>query len=191
MEFLRPEFEEAIAPIVDGDLVKIGPFAYTGAEVIKLAGDEAYKQAFNAWIWDDWIPIRRERKDEILKLNSNETRFNDLKQMIASSRAMPFVGSGMSCPTGMPTWAKFLRDTCKQTKGLTVKDLNFLLLCGDFETAASKIFGAMPPQLFTERFEGNFTIKPSQIVGGAVRLLPFLFESVVITTNFDGILESV
>src|SRR5204863_7405128 len=34
-----------------------------------------------------------------------------------------------------------------------------------------------------------FTIKRGQIISGAVQLLPYLFDSTVITTNFDGILE--
>jgi len=46
MEFLRPQFESAIEPLLDRGVVKIGRFEYTGAEIIKLAGDVAYKQAF-------------------------------------------------------------------------------------------------------------------------------------------------
>jgi hypothetical protein len=191
MDFLRPEFEETIEPFVEGDVVRVGRFSYTGVDIINLAGAEAYKQAFNDWIWDEWIPARRDRKNELLKLYSNENRFNELRQMIANSRAIPFVGSGMSSPTGMPTWGNFLREICKQTKTIRVSELNALLATGKFEKAATRLFGAMPPQLFNERFEGSFTIKPSQVVSGAVRLLPYLFDSIVITTNFDGILEDV
>lgn len=191
MEFLRPQFESAIEPLLDRGVVKIGRFAYTGAEIIKLAGDVAYKQAFGDWIWDEWVPTRRDRKDELLELDSNESRYNELKKMISSGAAIPFVGSGMSAPTGMPTWAKFLREACKRTNGFKVAELDACLLAGNYEKAASRIFGAMPPQLFNERFESNFTVKPSQPIDGAVRLLPFLFESIVITTNFDSILEEV
>ncbi len=191
MDFLLPEFESAIEPFVDGDVVQVGRFGYTGADILKLAGEDAYKQAFGDWIWEEWLPTRRDRKDELLKLNSNEARFNELKKMIASGGAIPFVGSGMSAPTGMPTWGQFLRDTCKRTKGFTVRQLEACLTAGNFEEAASRIFGAMPPQLFNECFELNFTIKPSQTIDGAIRLLPQLFESIVITTNFDAILEDV
>jgi len=111
--------------------------------------------------------------------------------MISSGAAIPFVGSGMSAPTGMPTWAKFLREACKRTNGFKVAELDACLLAGNYEEAASRIFGAMPLQLFNERFESNFTVKPSQPIDGAVRLRPFLFESIVITTNFDSILEEV
>ncbi len=191
MDFLRPAFEDAVAAFVEGDVVRVGRFSYTPLDIINLAGPAAYNQAFSDWIWDEWIPTRRDRKDTLLKLGANATRFNDLKQMIASGRSIPFVGSGMSCSTGMPTWGKFLRDTCKQTKGFTVKELDTFLASGDFEGAASGIFGGMPSQLFNERFEGNFTLKSSQVIGGPVQLLPYLFDSTVITTNFDGILEFV
>lgn len=191
MDFLRPQFESAIEPFVEGDVVQIGRFGYTGADILKLAGEEAYKQAFGDWVWQEWIPARRDRKDELLKLDSNESRFTELKKMIASGGAIPFVGSGMSAPTGLPTWGKFLRDTCKRTKGFKITELEAFLAAGDFEEAASRIFGAMPPQLFNECFESNFTVKQSRAIDGAVRLLPFIFDSIVITTNFDGILEEV
>lgn len=192
MDFLRPEFEEAIEPVIDGyDVITIGRFSYTGADVLKLAGEDAYKQAFNDWIWEEWIPGRRDRKEEILKLHANKARFDGLKQIIKSGSAIPFVGSGMSCSTGMPTWAKFLRDTRKQTSGFTAVQLERLLSSGDYEIAASRVFGGMPRQLFNERFEGNFSLKSDQRIKGPVRLLPLLFHSIAITTNFDGILEGV
>ena len=52
MEFLRRHFEEAIAPMVKNDSVQIGRFGYTGADILKLAGEDAYRQAFNDWIWE-------------------------------------------------------------------------------------------------------------------------------------------
>ena len=191
MDFLRPQFEAAIEPLVEGDMVKVGGFVYTGAEILKLAGGDAYKRAFGDWVWEEWVPTRRERNDEILKLDSNENRFAELKKMIASGGAIPFVGSGMSVPTGLPTWGEFLRNTCKRTKGFKVADLEACLAVGNYEGAASRIFGSMPPQLFNECFESAFTIKAMQSVDGAVRLLPYLFESIVLTTNFDPILEQV
>lgn len=191
MDFLRRHFEEAISPLVTNDSVQIGRFGYTGADILKLAGEDAYKQAFNDWIWDEWIPTRRERKTELLKIDSNATRIAELQSLILNGHAIPFVGAGLSAPTGMPTWGKFLRDTCKRTKGFKVADLEALLATGDFEGAATRIFGGMPPQLFNERFESSFKIQFSQNIEGAIRLLPTLFDSHVITTNFDEILETV
>lgn len=191
MDFLRPQFEASIEPFVDGGVVQVGRFEYTGSDILKLAGEEAYKQAFGDWKWEEWVPTRRERTNEILQLDSNSRRFFELKTIIASGGAIPFVGSGMSAPTGLPTWGKFLRDTCRRARGFNVDDLEACLVDGNYEEAASRIFDGMPPQLFNECFESNFTIKPAQPIDGAVRLLPFLFESIVITTNFDPILEKV
>lgn len=191
MEFLRRHFEEAIAPMVKNDSVQIGRFGYTGADILKLAGEDAYRQAFNDWIWDEWIPTRRDRKRELLKLDSNETRIAELQSLISTGRAIPFIGAGLSVPTGMPTWGKFLRDTCKKTKGFKVTELEALLASGDYEGAATRIFGAMPPQLFSERFETSFKIQSAQNIEGAIRFIPTLFDSHVITTNFDEILETV
>ncbi len=192
MDFLRPEFEEAITPALDtSGVITIGRFSYTASDVLNLAGKDAYQQAFDDWIWEEWIPTRSERKNELLKLNSNASRYEDLKQMISSSRAIPFVGSGMSHPTGFPTWATFLRETCKQTKGFTATQLDSLLKAGDYETAASRVFGGMPPQLFNERFEASFQLFPGRRIKGPVQLLPFLFDSIAVTTNFDTILENV
>jgi len=111
--------------------------------------------------------------------------------MINSGLAIPFVGSGMSAPSGLPTWGKFLRDTCRRARGFSVEDLEACLAAGGYEEAASRIFDGMPSQLFNECFESNFTINGTQPIDGAVRLLPFLFESIVIMTNFDSILEEV
>ena len=191
MDFLLPQFEDSIDPFVEGGVVQIGRFAYTGADILNLAGEDAYRQAFGDWVWEEWVPSRRERTNEILELDSNASRFNELKKMIESGGAIPFVGSGMSAPTGLPTWGKFLRDTCRRARGFNVADLEACLAAGGYEEAASRIFDGMPPQLFNECFESNFTIQATQTVEGAVRLLPFLFESKVITTNFDSILEQV
>jgi len=75
--------------------------------------------------------------------------------------------------------------------GFGLEDLKACLAAGDYEDAASRIFDGMPPQLFNECFESAFTARPTQTIDGAVRLWPFLFESIVITTNFDPVLEQV
>ncbi len=191
MKFLQPQFEGAISPFVDGDRVRVGRYEYTGVDILTLAGPEAYKQAFGDWLWEEWVPARRERKEELLRLESNQGRFDDLKKMMETGRAVPFVGSGMSCPTGLPTWAEFLRNARRRAKNLSPDELDSLLEAGEFEMAASQIFGAMPPRLFNECFERNFSIARGQVIGGAVRLLPSLFQSNVITTNFDEVLEDV
>jgi hypothetical protein len=191
MDILRPEFEASIEPFIEDGVVRVGRFSYTAAEILSSAGAEAYQEALGDWIWDEWVPFRRERTNEILEFGSNNSRFFELKTIIESGGAIPFVGSGMSVPTGMPTWGAFLRKACARASGLTVAELESCLAAGEYEEAASRIRDGMPPRLFNECFESNFTIQPTQTIDGAVRLLPFLFESIIITTNFDPILENV
>jgi hypothetical protein len=191
MDFLRPQFLASIEPFIEDGVVRISRFAYTAADILSFAGDDAFQQAMGDWIWEEWVPFRRERANEILEFGSNSRRFAELKTMIESGGAIPFVGSGMSVPTGMPTWRAFLRETCARARGLSVADLETCLAAGEYEEAASRILNGMPPRLFNWCFESNFTIQPTHSIDGAVRLLPFLFESIVITTNFDPILENV
>jgi hypothetical protein len=49
MDFLRPEFENAVSPFVDGDVVQIGRFTCTGADILNLARETSYKEAFADW----------------------------------------------------------------------------------------------------------------------------------------------
>jgi hypothetical protein len=104
MDLLRPEFEASIEPFIEDGVVRVGGFSFTAAEILSNAGDDAYQQAFGDWIWEEWVPFRRDRANEILEFGSNSRRFAELKTMIISGGAIPFVGSGMSVPTGMPTW---------------------------------------------------------------------------------------
>jgi len=148
MDILRPEFEASIEPFIEDGVVRVGRFAYTVADILSFAGDEAYQQALGDWIWEEWVPFRRERANQILEFGSNSRRFSELKTMIESGGAIPFVGSGMSVPTGMPTWGAFLRETCASAIGLTVADLETCLAAGEYEEAASRILDGMNPRLF-------------------------------------------
>ncbi len=192
MEFLRPEFEEMVTPTVQDGVVSIGPKSYTGADILNLAGPAVYDQAFQEWLREEWLPSRRERRDELLKLHANETHYADLGKIVASGGAIPFVGSGMSVPTGMPTWAGFLRAVRLKAPSFTAEALEECLRQGQYEEAASRICGCMPHQLFKACFDEHFYAPDPTDVDGAVRMLPLLFQSnIVVTTNFDAILETV
>ncbi len=192
MEFLRPEFEETITPTIKDGVISIGSLPpYKGVDILNFAGPEAYKQVFQEWLREEWLPSRRERRDELLKLHANETHYADLCKIVASGGAIPFVGSGMSVPTGMPTWAGFLRAVRLKSPTFTADALEDCLRQGQYEEAASRISGCMPHQLFKACFDEHFYALEPDDVDGPVRLLPLLFQFTVVTTNFDAILEAV
>lgn len=76
-------------------------------------------------------------------------------------------------------------------KGLEIQELNSLLESDKYEEAASRLFGSMPAQLFNERFEASFRLRAAHNIRGPIRLLPLIFQSTVLTTNFDSLLETV
>jgi len=103
-------------------------------------------------------------------------------------QVVPFVGSGMSAPSGLPTWASLLR----KIRGFThikPQKLESLLKAYRFEEAAALLAGGTNGRLFNERVEHELRIDDQAEVRGAVRLLPALFSGVTITTNLDGVLE--
>jgi len=48
----------------------------------------------------------------------------------------------------------------------------------------------MPSQLFNERFLQTFRPRINAQIAGPVRLLPHMFRSLVITTNYDNVIEN-
>lgn len=191
MDFLRDKFEASIQPVVEGRSVFIGSIEYTATQILNRFGDDIYKQAFGEWIWEEWLPPRLDRRDVIIARHANGQRYRDLCQIDGSGAACPFIGSGMSEPSGMPLWGRFLRSVRAEAQGFTADELETCLRAGLYEDAASRISTGMPPQLFRECFERHFPQLDPEDIDGAIQLLPFLFQSAVVTTNFDTILESV
>jgi hypothetical protein len=101
---------------------------------------------------------------------------------------VPFVGSGMSTPSGLPTWSDLLRNVRKFT-ACDPAELERLLETFRFEEAADLIASSTNPRLLSERVEHDLRIKDPSEICGAVRLLPGLFPNLVITTNLDDVLE--
>lgn len=132
-----------------------------------------------------------DRTVELLKFDSNHFRYNELKKLVQQGTVVPFIGSGMSAATGIPMWSNFLREMQRKADGLSAEELELLLQCGSFETAATRIFEGMPPRLFNEQFERAFVLDNTRIISGPVRYLPELFKSTIITTNFDRVIEHV
>ncbi|WP_413288388.1 SIR2 family protein [Bdellovibrio sp. HCB337] len=126
---------------------------------------------------------------EILKNFDNKGRLTDLIRSIRNKRALPFVGAGMSVPSGMPGWSKFLKK-CAEEGSLDAAHIDMLIKDGKFEDCADLIIKHLTEDWFNQKFRYNFSSEISDIKG-AVQLLPDLFSSGIITTNFDNVLEKV
>jgi hypothetical protein len=190
---LKLLFEEAVGfrtadgTPIDGD-VYIGETAFEPVDVLR--GDPiAYEAEYNTWIDEVWLPEQRDRRAEILAVGANAARYEDLCAAMHRRQVIPFVGSGMSVASGLPTWTGLLENIRGFTE-VTAKHLVALLKDFKFEEAAEILSQGANARLFNERIEHELRLRDGAPVKGAVRLLPSLFPGVVITTNLDRLLET-
>ncbi len=106
-------FEEQIEfRLQDGTSVEgsvfIGETEFLPVEILRGDAD-AYRSEFGRWLDELWLPVQGERCAQILALHGNGKRFADLRDATARQQVVPLVGSGMSVPSGLPTWSDLLR----------------------------------------------------------------------------------
>ena len=102
---------------------------------------------------------------------------------------IPFVGAGMSAPSGFPLWTRFLVDLAKESH-VEPTSIEQFLQQGKFEEAAQSLHDDLGSGLFNENVEMTFS-KLCEI-DGPLNYLPTLFSGgSVMTTNFDTLLERV
>jgi len=115
--------------------------------------------------------------------------FEELKRSCQRGFVIPFVGAGMSKGAGCPDWKEYLIGLCADAN-LSADDMRERLeVRGDYEGAMNDLVEALTETRFNRDFERDFAIPDN--ISGAVTLLPRLFDSCAITTNFDRVLEQV
>lgn len=194
MRFLYRTFKEELKQeetiqIING-LVDIRGEKFTAFEILKLATKEGQLDSVCNRVFSDWSAEFIERKvdeaDEFLADFGVLERFNRLAALCKSGAVVPFIGAGMSNPSGYPMWTKFLENQRRQTD-ISSEELEGMLQHGEYEEAAEKIAIHMKGPAFSEAVESSFnTNKP---IMGPVWLLPHIFKKHVVTTNFDTVLE--
>src|SRR5215467_8196427 len=118
---------------IDGG-VFIGSTESLPVEILR-EDSNAYREEFELWLSEIWKPEQEERRAAILALYANAKRYEDLVVAVERQQVVPFVGSGMSVPSGLPTWS----DPLRRMRGFTVVDpaeLEKLLCSSLFEEAA-------------------------------------------------------
>jgi HAD superfamily phosphoserine phosphatase-like hydrolase len=102
---------------------------------------------------------------------------------------VPFVGAGLSADFGYPAWHKMLEDFANSA-GVTAQ-VAPLLSAFRFEEAAEIVMNELPNQ-FEDSLRETFDIAklPRPLANAAVCHLPNIARGLVITTNFDGVLEA-
>jgi hypothetical protein len=158
------------------------------ASVLKLV-PTAYASEGNRWLNTVWLPPKIALLDKILKIDDNKERFNDLLEIISREQVVPFVGAGMSLLSGIPSWGELL-NKLRSSSSCNKAKFNRLLESYKYEEAADFLHASMHSDLFDTQLKHICQIENSRIKG-AVRYLPALFTRLLLTTNFDQILEDV
>ena len=190
--FLRKWFEDQLRFRLpggaEGESISIGNAVFSPVEILRDF-DTTYKQEFDYWLNEEWKPRQDERREEILSYYGNRNRYRDLKDAVRRQQAIPFLGSGMSVPSGLPTWSDFLIRISEFTSH-SKADLQELLSSSSFEEVADLLASGTNPRLLAERIEHELRIDDPRDIDGPIGLLPDLFSNLVITTNLDDVLEN-
>lgn len=191
MDHLKVEFHEDLASPnteavrVEEGFVHIREWNWPAHEVLQAMGTDAYDQAFK-----NWRDERREtllaKAEETLNAYDQTDRFERLKDSYLRGMVMPFVGAGMSMPSGYLGWTAFLR-RLRADAGIDEAQFEALLSAGSYERAAQEVADALGVG-FNERVESRFGA--NRDLRGPVQFLPFVFpQAAVITTNFDEVVS--
>mgnify|MGYP001255509977 CR=1 FL=1 len=187
MKSLHPIFEEQLEFIRDekGNAV-IGGTVFTPAAILK-ADIDAYEDEFSKWFSERWLPEQNDLLEQIMEFSSNKRRFADLCSALKNGQVVPLIGSGMSVPSGLPSWSDFLR-LIRCHSSMDEAELEEMIEDSAFERAVDRLRQTIPRRLFDEQIEHNLFIERSTI-NGPIHFLPELFDKLILTTNLDDIIE--
>lgn len=189
---LRAIFEEQLSfSLENGERIVGRVFVGdTEALPVKLLqfDDDTYRFEFSNWQNETWLPEQERIRSQILRIPGNSPRYAELKQAASRHRVVPFVGSGMSVPMGLPTWWNLLISIARQVVGESAS-IEPLMLNGEYEAAVDLIISKTNSRLFNEKLEHQLRLENSRDLLGAVRLLPILFPELVVSSNMDAVLE--
>jgi SIR2-like domain len=113
-----------------------------------------------------------------------------IKQFRSSVGIVPFVGAGLSKPFGFPLWSEFLRQQA-DLAGIP-DEINELIANGRYEEAADRLIDERDRLRFNDVVRQTFGRTPLNTLESmsAAAVVPALATGVVLTTNFDRVLES-
>jgi hypothetical protein len=189
MDYLKSTFFEALSQeqnsFVANGRIYVRTHHWAPEDVLQtMLTKEAFAGAF-----DDWVAERKEdliaQSDDILQQFSTEDRFKALTEAYKQDAVVPFVGAGLSMPSKYPGWSAFLR-TQRRDTGISETLLEELLMTGQYEEAAEVLANNLGAG-FNEAVYNAFGI--SREIFGCVQYLPYVFNTSVVTTNFDDVLK--
>ncbi|MBU1417321.1 MAG: SIR2 family protein [Proteobacteria bacterium] len=188
MEYLRIKFHEQLTAGVNiNGHVEIEGYSgsFSPDAILQDMDEVGYEEVFAGWL-EKRNEQLLDKADQILNMYDNKGRFNRLKEAYRRNSVIPFVGAGMSIPSGYLGWTKFLWQLREETR-VTAEQLRALLNEGQYEEAAQVLSDDMPAGSFNEALENAYGWDADLV--GPVQFLPLVFNSCAVTTNFDNVLK--
>jgi len=188
LEYLKQEFHRELASegnfyIIDGRLY-IREHHWAPEDLLQAISDVIYDGTFKGWL-DERTETIISKADDILEQFDQVDRFTMLQQAYKRGVVTPFVGAGMCNESGYPLWTEFLRLLRRQTTIGEDEFENFLSE-GQYEEAAQVLSDSLKAA-FNEELENSFG--GSRPISGAIQYLPYVFDTPVITSNYDDVLK--
>lgn len=191
MEYFRQRYRDFLN---ENGPVEIAGFTWDNADVFEKMtkgpnGEHGDYEALFTTFVQDQIQQAKERTAEFLAETQCLDRFRYLTACHQSGRVLPFVGAGMSIASGYRPWGAFLLSLLADAPQIRA-EVEALLARGEYEEAAQTAHDTLGPGVFAEEI-ANQLGRHRRNMSGPVCLLPSLFDSEVLTTNFDYVLTHV
>lgn len=182
-EYFRQRFIDELND--EGDIV-IRTRVWKRSEILELAG----QQIFNALLVD-WVASQRldacDQTEEFLQENGCMDRFETLVRRCRDGAVIPFVGAGMSCASGHKLWGEFLVSLLAEAPN-SIPEAEALLQNFLYEDAAQLVHDVIGADNLSHEIREKLGLHKTR-VDGPVQILPSIFDKLVVTTNFDYVLN--
>lgn len=168
----------------------IGSYQLAPSEALFWTDRKAYFDDLLFW-QDNSLQERHREAVDFLKTSSLLPAFHDFTLAVERCRIAPFIGAGMSLPSGFPLWSTALRKQADKIGGVDMVVFDDLLARYDFLGAAQLLWSA-DSIIVTNEIRTTFAKAaiPGTPLAGPIRLLKRFSHGCVVTTNFDSVIEA-
>lgn len=178
-DYFRQRFDEYLN---ENWPVKIYDFPFDSAEIFKKLAKADYEVSFVEWVQQE-RQKSRERAKEFLEQTECLDRFRALLSRLKTESVVPFVGAGMSIPSGFQRWGDFILSLLADAPDARMEVIA-LVDTGLYEEAAQVAYDQLGGDALTEEITNRLGPHHKK-VAGPILLLPGIFKGEVFTTNFD------
>ncbi|EKS5669051.1 SIR2 family protein [Salmonella enterica] len=166
-------------------IVRIASSEFYRDNIFDELDPSGYEETFLEWCSQRKVDNIK-KADDILAQHELSDRFLRIREIHSRGMLIPFIGAGMSAPSDYPGWTSFLYKILNETS-VEKSLIDECIAEGDYEEVAQILSDALPEGGFLEQVENKFGIEKE--LSGVIQRIPFIFQSSVVTTNFDNVIE--